>query len=80
MVKVEFDGCATVADAIGRALKELGGAVNGCQMVGDDSMPLDRSRRLSELDEPRDLWVEELIVFEIRSRLDGVSKRCDIVA
>jgi hypothetical protein len=26
------------------------------------------------------LWVQELIVFEIRSRLDGLSKRRDIVA
>jgi hypothetical protein len=43
-------------------------------------MPLDRSLRLWELGEPRDLWVRELIVFEIRSRLGGVSTRRDVVA
>jgi hypothetical protein len=79
VVYVEFEKGATVLDAIVRALRELGGAVAGCQILDDDSVPLNRNLRLSELGRRPDLWVHELFAFEIRSPWAGPSERDEVV-
>jgi hypothetical protein len=67
IVEVELPRNATVADVVAHASAELGGRRCGVAGDGDDEL-LDGSMLVTELPEPRDLFVSETIAVEIRQR------------